>query len=783
MYIGFPEILDFNNLTPSKSDRNDSAYHNGITFDDLLYVIRAMEEKIGVDGSGDASSLDYRINALEAAETSSPVSGDYEPVISAGTAAQYWRGDKTWQPLNQAAVTGLTTADSPTFTSVKTSQAGAGTHLTIERTGASASTMTIDNTGNLITADYNGTGYTWEISNTEYLRLTSTGLGIGVAPSYRLDVYRSMTDTSAGAKIMANFKPVLAPASASSSEFRSLNLENYVDTAFDISSAYGVYAFNRFMGSAGITNILGGVNGVGFFGSTSTSFTTIANAIGGMFYGVNHFTNNPTGTITTAYSILAKNQVRGGAGITITNSRGVGIETQTLGTNNINLLIGTAASGNWSIYNNSTYDNYFAGNVGIGLSPSYRLHISAVANSTYCSAMSLASNVNGATTLIASFVSTAVTADAGYSRSAITADATDNPASASNRDLHALFGVVRTQIGGSQNHGTLFGLRFTAQHRGTGTVTALNGIFAYTYQDSAGTVTDARSVYTYPWQANASAVWTRWTGLELGTASVTGTITTLRGIAMSDYTAGTNNTLFGIGTLTTGNWALYINSTKDNYFAGKIGIGVTPTAYIHLASNQAGHIRMDGYAGNPSSVTAGDHWYNTSQKSHRFASTVGIQGLVGLVYCSTSVAGAITGTGETNSAHTFTLPANSMTAGKSLRLRSHGYMTISSSAQTITFRLKLGSTTVATAIVNPTGGLSGVYFIIDAGFTQKTAGVTGGINAYLRVTFSGDNALRQQTTSTVTIDTTASQVACISIQNSSGFESLTFEQTTMEILD
>ena len=41
--------------------------------------------------------------------------GVYEPVIAAGTSAQYWRGDKSWQTLNQAAVAGLTTADGPTF--------------------------------------------------------------------------------------------------------------------------------------------------------------------------------------------------------------------------------------------------------------------------------------------------------------------------------------------------------------------------------------------------------------------------------------------------------------------------------------------------------------------------------------------------------------------------------------------------------------------------------------------------------------------------------------------
>jgi hypothetical protein len=41
--------------------------------------------------------------------------GVYEPAIAAGTSAQYRRGDKTWQTLNQAAVSGLTPTDSPTL--------------------------------------------------------------------------------------------------------------------------------------------------------------------------------------------------------------------------------------------------------------------------------------------------------------------------------------------------------------------------------------------------------------------------------------------------------------------------------------------------------------------------------------------------------------------------------------------------------------------------------------------------------------------------------------------
>lgn len=39
----------------------------------------------------------------------------FEAAIAAGSSPQYWRGDKSWQTLNQAAVAGLLTTDAPTF--------------------------------------------------------------------------------------------------------------------------------------------------------------------------------------------------------------------------------------------------------------------------------------------------------------------------------------------------------------------------------------------------------------------------------------------------------------------------------------------------------------------------------------------------------------------------------------------------------------------------------------------------------------------------------------------
>jgi len=71
-----------------------------------------------------------------------------EPAITAGTTAQYLRGDKSLGTLNQAAVAGLTTADIPTFrgmsiTTGSNASAGTGT--------LSGGTATINTTA--VTAD------------------------------------------------------------------------------------------------------------------------------------------------------------------------------------------------------------------------------------------------------------------------------------------------------------------------------------------------------------------------------------------------------------------------------------------------------------------------------------------------------------------------------------------------------------------------------------------------------------------------------------------------------
>lgn len=118
--------------------------------------------------------------------------------------------------------------------------------------------------------------------------------------------------------------------------------------------------------------ILTGTYSSAYFDSGSA---TLANAYGAH---IKNFNATAGGTITNSYGIGIDAPTATG---TITNNTGILVSAQTTGTNNIgitiaeatgtkntNLLIGTTTqpSGSYSIYNSSTDQNYFAGNLGIG---------------------------------------------------------------------------------------------------------------------------------------------------------------------------------------------------------------------------------------------------------------------------------------------------------------------------------------------------------------------------------------------------------------------------------
>ncbi len=224
-------------------------------------------------------------------------------------------------------------------------------------------------------------GATGAIHNTG---LSGGFLGVGVAaPTSKLHVYQSSTATS-GSIYNTNSDLNINPGSASSANY------------------YGDYNFAH-AASGLVADLTGQVTGsLNTAYSQAGSGRTIAKLIGGDFVASNgglgtitqniglrvNTSNATTGTIGTNYGILINNPTNAG---TLTDNFGLQISAQTSGTNNVglliaeatgtkntNLLIGTTTvpAGSYSIYNSSADQNYFAGNLGIGVTvPTSPLHV------------------------------------------------------------------------------------------------------------------------------------------------------------------------------------------------------------------------------------------------------------------------------------------------------------------------------------------------------------------------------------------------------------------------
>lgn len=195
--------------------------------------------------------------------------------------------------------------------------------------------------------------------------------------------------------------------------------------------------------------------------------------------------------------------------------------------------------------------------------------------------------------------------------------------------------------------------------------------------------------------------------------------------------------------------------------------GVEIKGYADFKANA--YVKMAGIAGNPSSLANGDYWYNTTQKSHRFRSTAGTQGLVGLLYTNTAVSAAVVSTTtETNFDKTFSIPANAPTVGKKLWVRAYGLHS-TSGAPTLTLRFKLGSTVIVTSGAITTGsGASNRLWSVDLMLTFISVGATGTVEAQgfamLATSATAVTIADMENTAVITVDTTAALTAQVSAQ-------------------
>ena len=189
------------------------------------------------------------------------------------------------------------------------------------------------------------------------LFLASNGnVGIGTTtPAYPLDIEANAASTGNNAVINIGgnlsftsgqqygifSKPIAAAGGASTAIYTGGVFDPYATDATHLTSAEleGVVGTNQYNGTGTLGYEVGG-----YFQNQLTAAGIVTNSFG-------EYIDNPNKTAGT-----------------ITNNAGIDIIQQTQGTNNTNALIGTSTipSGNYSIYNASMYNNYFAGSLGIG---------------------------------------------------------------------------------------------------------------------------------------------------------------------------------------------------------------------------------------------------------------------------------------------------------------------------------------------------------------------------------------------------------------------------------
>lgn len=204
-------------------------------------------------------------------------------------------------------------------------------------------------------------------------------VGIGTsAPTNVLSVSAS-TGITSGTHIAATINTNLSPNSGSSSDFRGTVLSTMTTTAQTYSGAMSGSWHETRMNSAGSVASSSGIRSFGMvFGSAAVNFTALTQAQAILTQGISSFSNTATGTITAASGMRAINSVLNNQ--TLTGQAGIIVEPLTAATNNSAMVIGSTSipTGNFGIYNASTNNNYFNGNVGIKITaPAASIHTDA----------------------------------------------------------------------------------------------------------------------------------------------------------------------------------------------------------------------------------------------------------------------------------------------------------------------------------------------------------------------------------------------------------------------
>jgi hypothetical protein len=188
-------------------------------------------------------------------------------------------------------------------------------------------------------------------------------------------------------------------------------------------------------------------------------------------------------------------------------------------------------------------------------------------------------------------------------------------------------------------------------------------------------------------------------------------------------------------------------------------------------------------------------WYGSTQKAMAAQVDGLTQRLAGCLYTqgadvTVTASGADTTLcGDTGAIGSRTLPANFLVAGKTLRVSIRGYFSTAATAGSCLPKLSLGTTVVAAAAAGRTlaSSRTGELWEATIWLTCRTTGASGTVVAQGRMntaaSASSDTPIEMPNSSTVTLDTTASQAVNFTINLSVTGNSFTSQIMMIEALN